>query len=53
MKYTDKIIEDRLKPPSVIILNNDAATISKHTQTVMIFVRTSMLTVQVGILPLN
>jgi hypothetical protein len=49
MKYTERIIEEREKPPNVIILNNEAATISKQTHIVIILVSILILTVQVGI----
>ena len=49
MKYTDRMIDEILSPPKVIILKIAAAMISKQTQTVIILVRMSMLTVQVGI----
>lgn len=42
-------MEERENPPKVIILKNAAAIISKQTHMVIIFVRTLILTVQVGI----
>lgn len=49
MKYTESMMDEMLNPPSVIMLKMAAAMMSRQTQTVMILVRMSILTVQVGI----
>ena len=52
MKYTERMMEDRDNPPNVMMLNSDAAMISKQIHTVIILVSMLILTVQVGI-PIN